>query len=174
MKLDSAGDFQFIKLYGSTPSDRFSHIINTNDSLIAVFGNTNSNSQFVKFWFLKFDLNGDTIFANNSYFGSDGVFTQMKNDTYVVNGRVSLGSNVAILNFDSSFSLTGSNNYSSYSNYPKSISASKITNKVIVSNYQYSGKYYVFKDTASQMVIDKQFYIFNDQTLFYLLQGMPH
>jgi hypothetical protein len=66
VKTDESGDTIWTKTYGGTEEDRAYGVIQTDDSCYAVVGYTRSYSaspSFEDVWFLKTDINGDTIWA---------------------------------------------------------------------------------------------------------------
>jgi hypothetical protein len=89
-KFSLAGDLLWEKYYGGTEDDELKAIINTKDNQIACVGYTKSLGDLNgNGYFIKLNLNGDTIFTRNfgaKYKDYATDLHQLKNDDYVIVG----------------------------------------------------------------------------------------
>ncbi|MDX2172109.1 MAG: T9SS type A sorting domain-containing protein [Bacteroidota bacterium] len=124
LKYDFLGNIVFQKYYGGAEDDELKSIIRTNDNFIATVGYTKSKGEINgDCYFLKLDLNGDTLFTKT--FG--GAFkdyandlVQKANDDYVICGAKTFSLNAKTSSVMYSLGQNGSflweNNYQYDSN----------------------------------------------------------
>lgn len=71
IKCDLAGNLIWQKLFGGLENEELNSVINTNDNFLGIVGYTESATDILgDFYFLKIDLNGDTIFTKT--YGNPG------------------------------------------------------------------------------------------------------
>lgn len=97
LKYDLFGNLLWQKIIGGTEDEEFRSVIKTNDNLLATVGYTGSKGDVNgDCYFVKFDLNGDTLFTR--YFGGTGKdhandIIQKSNNDYIICGAKTYTSN---------------------------------------------------------------------------------
>lgn len=111
LKFDYSGNIITQKYIGGVENEELRSIIKTNDLFLAAVGYTESKGEINgDCYFLKFDLNGDTIFTKT--FGASGKdfandIIQKSNDDYFICGAKTFTSSPNTQSLDYSISSTG-------------------------------------------------------------------
>lgn len=111
LKYDNAGTLQWQKLIGGTENEELNSIIKTNDGLIATVGYTESKGEVNgDGYFLKMDLNGDTLFTRTwggPYRDFAADVTQKSSGDYIMCGAKTFSANANTVSYMCSYTDQG-------------------------------------------------------------------
>jgi len=97
LKLNSSGQFQWVRFYGGTGKDRAQDIIQTSDDDYAITGyTTTSPAQYYDAFLLRLKANGDTLWSRRygaSNYDDANCIRQLSDDGFILGGQSSNGAN---------------------------------------------------------------------------------